>query len=55
MGEERNENFAIRTSGRQKKEFMQVSYAKKMAVGQEQIRVSNTQENVLVLVFMLAD
>jgi hypothetical protein len=49
MGEERNENFAIRTSGRQKEKFMQVSYAKKMAVGQLQIRVRIMQECVLVL------
>lgn len=49
MGEERNENLAIRTSGRQKEKYMQVSYAKKMAVGQLQIKVRNAQECVLVL------
>jgi hypothetical protein len=47
---EKNEmkTFAIRTCGRQKEKFMQVSYAKKMAVGQLQIRVSIRQECVLV-------
>jgi hypothetical protein len=41
--------FAIRTSIRQKEKFAHVSYAKKMAVGQLQIRVRITQERVLVL------
>lgn len=40
--------FAIRTSMRQKEKFTHVSYAKKMAVGQLQIRVRITQERGLV-------
>lgn len=35
--------FAIRTSGRQKEKFMQLSYAKKMAVGKLQLRLRITQ------------